>query len=237
MAWGSLGAGLIMAMLALLSGAAGIHILLPPLAASCFITVSCAYLRVARPKSVIVGHCVSALAGLFGLWIGGLPPLPEAWALPLKLVISLVLASSLMQLLDADHPPAAATAVLPIFIPQEAAVAFLPLHMAWGATLAICLSMAWNRMRFEFPSADEDCDQRYGGLFLPREQFWGLCGCVAGALLMLCRALSSSLYGVGCLFMLAGVLLLGTHHLPAALRKARRKARRRRAMGASLPHR
>lgn len=215
--WGSAGAGLVICLLAMLSSLSSMAVFLPPLAATCFITASCAYLRVARPKPVIVGHCVSAFAGLVAIWAGALLPVPGAFVTPLQLGLAVALASAAMQILDADHPPAAATAVFPILAPEAAAAGFLPLTMAWGATMAVCLSMLWNRMRFEFPAPEEDCEARYAGLFLPRAQFWGFGSCFVGALLLLFQSLSGGLYFAGALCMAAGVALLGTHHLWSGL--------------------
>lgn len=221
--WGSAGAGIILALTAVVATAADMMILYPPLAATCFITASCAYLRVARPKPVIIGHCVSALAGLFGIWAGNLLPVAEPWGTCLKLGIALGASSVLMQVFDADHPPAAATAVFPILSPEVASACFLPLHMAWGATLAACLSMAWNRIRFEFPAREEDCAVKYAGVYLPKAQFWSLFCCAGGAMLMLFKGFSKDVYAAGTFSLAAGVLLLGTDHLWAGLLKRMRR--------------
>ena len=109
--WGSLGGGLGMGAIALLSRACGVGVLYPPLAATCFITAACAYLRVARPRQIIVSHLVSSAAGLLAILAGdtlaGTAACrlgPSAQARPGRGP-----AAAFMQIFDADHPPAAAT--------------------------------------------------------------------------------------------------------------------------------
>jgi len=68
--WGSLGGGLLLGGIAILSRLTGIEVLFPPLAATCFINSTCVFLRVARPKPVIVGHFFASIGGLAGVWVG-----------------------------------------------------------------------------------------------------------------------------------------------------------------------
>lgn len=152
--WGSLGAGLFLWGVALLSDACGVGVLYPPLAATCFINATCVYLRVARPKQVIVGHFVSTVGGLLALVLVTATVSAPALLIPLKLGVAVSLAAVFMQLFDADHPPAAATAAIPAILPIPADPLLLPLHMSWGAVLVV-----WS-----FPCYGIG----YGSIFRPR---------------------------------------------------------------------
>lgn len=210
--WGSLGGGLLLALIAALSQATGVAVLFPPLAATCFINSTCVYLRVARPKPVIVGHFLAALCGLAGKAIGGaLSGSPEL-ATPLALGAAVLLASIAMQVFDADHPPAAATAAIPAILPLPMDPLLFPVYMAWGATLTVLFSIAWNRVGFEFPVQDEENSHRTAGLFMPGLQVLGLGLCTLGFVLMCCKTIAPSAYFVGCGCMLLGVAVMGTHH-------------------------
>lgn len=220
--WGSLGGGLLLALIAVLSRAAGIAVLFPPLAATCFINATCVYLRVARPKPVIVGHFVASLCGLAGLETGRILAGGTELAVPLALGSAVLYAAVGMQLCDADHPPAAATAAIPAILPLPMPAGLFPVYMAWGATLTVLFAMAWNRVWFEFPARDDEHCVRNAGLYMPRPQIWGLALCVAGFALMGCKTFSSSAHLFGTWAMILGVLVLGTHHFwEPALRRMR----------------
>lgn len=215
--WGSLGSCLGLTLITLLSQFTGIAVLFPPLAATCFINSSCVYLRVARPKPVIVGHFVSSLGGLAGVWTGELLAGGTDFVIPLKLSLTLLYASVLMQVFDADHPPAAATAVIPAVLPLPMPAWLFPLYMAWGATLSVLFAFAWNRVWLEFPAKDDDHRVKYAGLYMAKVQVWGAALCLAGMVLMSCKQVLPALYSLGFGGMALGVLLLGTHHFAAAL--------------------
>ena len=215
--WGSVGVGLQLTLLAVLSKSFGIPVLFPPLAATCFINCTCVYLRVARPKPVIVGHFISALCGLAGVWLGMLLAGGTEFALPLQLGLSILFAAVMMQLFDADHPPAAATAVIPALLPLPMPTEMFPLYMAWGATFTILFTFAWNRIWFEYPVKDDDHRTKYAGVFMEKPQVWGGGLCVAGFLLMSCRQIMPTLYVGGLWTMMAGVLIMGLHHFVAIL--------------------
>jgi len=211
--WGSVGVGLQLTLLAVLSKSLDIPVLFPPLAATCFINCTCVYLRVARPKPVIVGHFVSAICGLAGVWLGKLLAGGTELALPLQLGLSILFAAVMMQVFDADHPPAAATAVIPALLPLPMPPEMFPIYMAWGATFTILFTLSWNRFWFEYPARDDDHRTRYAGLFMEKPQVWGVGLCVAGFSLMSCRQSIPALYAGGLWSMTAGVLVMGLHHL------------------------
>jgi hypothetical protein len=205
--WGSLGGGLGMGAIALLSWACGVRVFYPPLAATCFITAACAYLRVARPRQVIVSHLVSSAAGLLTILAGDTLAgwLSADFALPLKLGIAVALAAAFMQIFDADHPPAAATAVIPVILPLPVEPLLLPLHMAWGAVVAVLVALAWNRIWFDYPAPEDEGCSTCLGFHQNRMETLGLGLSVLGAVLMCMRPLSQPLYQVG-----LGVIFLGT---------------------------
>jgi hypothetical protein len=207
----------LLAVISILSKATGIEVLFPPLAATCFISSSCVYLRVARPKPVIVGHFVSAIGGLAGIWAGELLAGGTDFAIPLKLSLTLLFAAFLMQIFDADHPPAAATAVIPAILPLPMPAHLFPVYMAWGATITVLFSFVWNRVWLEFPAKDDDHSVKYTGLYMEKPQVWGTALCVVSTVLMCCRQAAPAPYSIGLWGMTLGILLLGMHHFAEAL--------------------
>ena len=210
--WGSLGGCIMIAVIGIMSKVAEIAVLFPPLAATCFINSSCVYLRVARPKPVIVGHFVSSIGGLAGVWTGEFLAGGTDFVIPLKLGLTLLYAALLMQLFDADHPPAAATAVIPAILPLPMPAQLFPVYMAWGATIIVIFALVWNRVWFEFPSKDDDHCVKYAGLYMEKPQVWGTAICMISMVLMSCKHVASALYSIGIWGMILGALLLGIHH-------------------------
>ncbi|WP_319759149.1 HPP family protein [Maridesulfovibrio sp.] len=210
--WGSLGGGLLLWFIAILSGKTGINVLYPPLAATCFINTTCVFLRVARPKSVIVGHTVASICGLAGVWIGNyIAPGPE-FIIPVKLGLSVMLAAVFMQIFDADHPPAAATAAIPAILPLPMPWYLLPLHMAWGATITVIFAFIWNRIWFEFPVRDSDNCVKNAGLYMEKVQIAGLAICIVSCMIMCFQSISPTIRMSGLWGMAVGNIILGTHH-------------------------
>ncbi|NLW81637.1 MAG: HPP family protein [Desulfovibrionales bacterium] len=210
--WGSTGAGLFLAFIVLVSESTGVGVLYAPLAATCFIGATCTYLRVARPKSVIVGHFVATVGGLLGVAAGETLLGGTAMVLPAKLGLAVLLASALMQILDADHPPAAATAAIPAILPLPAPALVLPLHMAWGAILAVAFGVAWNRLWFECPPPEDGCGRSWFNLGMQRADIVGTGACLAASLLMCARPWSIVVYQAGLWVMLAGLAVMSLHH-------------------------
>ena len=210
--WGSVGGGMSLGLIALASAATGVGVLYPPLAATCFIGATCTYLRVARPKSVIVGHFIATVGGLLGVAAGDLLFGGTALAVPVKLCLAVLLSAALMQLLDADHPPAAATAAIPAILPLPAPTLLLPLHMAWGAVLAVIFGVIWNLFWFECPPPEEGCGRSWFNLGMDRADIVGTAVCILATGLMCARPVSPAAYSAGLWVMPAGLAVLGLHH-------------------------
>lgn len=215
--WGSLGGGLALALIALASRTCDVAVLYPPLAATCFIGAACPHLRVARPRQVVAGHLLSSLAGVAAVaagnaLAGGQPDI----ALPLKLGLAVALAAALMQLCDADHPPAAATAAIPALLPLPVEPWLLPLHMAWGGMLASLIALGWNRLWFDFPPPEGEGCPACLGLRQGRAETVGLGLCLLGFLGMATRPLSVTLYGLGLTLTALGGAVLSLQHFAGA---------------------
>jgi hypothetical protein len=210
--WGSTGAGLFLTLIALACDATGVSVLYPPLAATCFIGATCTYLRVARPKSVIVGHFISAVGGLLGVAAGEAMFGGTGLAIPAKLGLAVFFSAVFMQILDADHPPAAATAAIPAILPLPLPAAMLPLHMAWGAVLAVVFTVVWNRVWFECPAPDEGCPRSWLNLGMDKPDIAGTGICVLASLLMCAKPWSEGVYTAGLWVMSAGLAVMSLHH-------------------------
>ncbi|WMW65688.1 HPP family protein [Nitratidesulfovibrio liaohensis] len=225
--WGSLGGGVALAAIALVSTGSGVAVLYPPLAATCFINAACVYLRVARPRPVIAGHLVSSLAGLLAMSANGAlhGVLPHWAAQAGALGLAVALAALFMQLADADHPPAAATAAIPVLLPLPMPPLLLPLHMAWGAVVAVLAAMAWNGVWFAYPAPEGENCPKCLGLHQDRVEGGAFLACVLGAALMALRPLGNAVYEAGLGVLGLGGLLLVLHPVLTALSNARAGAR------------
>lgn len=224
--WGSVGGGLLLFIIAEFSQITGVGVLYPPLAATCFISSTCVYLRVARPKPVIVGHFVSTIGGLLGVALGTWLFAGTGLHVPAKLGFAVLLAAVLMQVTDSDHPPAAATAAIPAILPLPAPALVLPLHMAWGAVVAVVFSVAWNRVWFECPAPDEDSCRSWFGLHMSKPDIAGTLICIAAFVLMCARPWFVLVYKAGLGVMLLGLMVLSLHHLLPSSLNANRAAPR-----------
>lgn len=214
--WGSLGAGLLLFAVSGLSWALGVAVLLPPLAASCFIGSAAVYLRVARPKPLIVGHFVSAFAGLLGSHVGSALVGTGGLATATKLGLAVLFAVILMQVFDADHPPAAATAAIPAILPIPVAWWLLPAHMAWGAVIIVLGSVLWNRVWMECPTPDPETPRTWLGLHMEKADIVGTGVCCLGWALMCLKPLAEPVYLAGVAIISAGAVFLAVDHLPRA---------------------
>ena len=213
--WGSVAAGSSLLCIALLSGACQVGVLYPPLAATCFINATCVYLRVARPKQVIVGHFVSAAGGLLAVMIVTSLVSKHALLIPLKLGVAVTLAAVFMQIFDADHPPAAATAAIPAILPLPAHPMLLPVHMAWGAVIAVLFSMAWSRPWFDYPPPEDTSSPLCLGMHMERSEAVGVGLCALAFVAMALKPLSLWSYYIGMVIMLFGVIILMVQHFLA----------------------
>jgi CBS-domain-containing membrane protein len=209
--WGSVGGGVLLFIIGLFSQAFQVGVLYPPLAATCFINATCVYLRVARPKSIIVGHFVSTVGGLLAVFVGESLFRDTRLVIPVSLGLAVHFAAILMQVFDADHPPAAATAAIPVILPLPTTAIILPLHMAWGAVITVVFAFAWNRVWFEWPPPDP-VRAPWFNLHMEKADILGTGVCVLGFLLMCVKPWLVIIYRVGLLTMLAGIIVLATHH-------------------------
>ncbi len=214
--WGSIGGGLLLFIIAVFSQTFGVGVLYPPLAATCFINATCVFLRVARPKSVIVGHFISTIGGLLGVLIGTILFPGTDYLLPMKLGLAVLFAAIFMQVLDADHPPAAATAAIPALfpiIPPPCDYLVLPLHMAWGGVIAVIFAFIWNRSVFEWPVDDLNPHKPWFNLNMDKPDIIGTAICIIGFILMCLKPWFDSVgYLVGLFVMLMGIVILSVHH-------------------------
>jgi hypothetical protein len=208
-----LGSGLLLFIIAIFSQITHIGVLYPPLAATCFINATCVYLRVARPKSVIVGHFVSTIGGLLGVSLGILLFSGSDFLVPAKLGFAVLIAAIFMQITDSDHPPAAATAAIPAILPLPAPAMLLPLHMAWGAVIAVIFAAAWNRVWFECPAPDDETCRSWFGLYMDKPDILGTLICIFAFFLMCAKPWAAEFYKLGLAIMLLGLLILSFHHL------------------------
>jgi hypothetical protein len=163
----------------------------------------------------VVGHLVSSAAGLLVVALAGTFPDAQQ-ALPLKLGLAVGLATLFMQLFDADHPPAAATAAIPVLLPSPVAPLLLPLHMAWGGMVASLALLAWNRMWFDFPPPEAEGCTPCLGLRQGRLETLGLGICALGTFGMALRPLWEFLYSSGLGAMALGGLVLLFQHFAAS---------------------
>ncbi|NLY41920.1 MAG: HPP family protein [Desulfovibrionales bacterium] len=210
--WGSLGSGIFLFLLSLCSSTCDIPLLSPPLAATCFIGAACPYLHVARPKPAIIGHFVSAIGGLAGIALATVLASSSPLLIEIKLGLAVTFAAALMQIFDADHPPAAATAAIPAILPQPVTAWLFPLHMAWGGMLVVIFTFVWNRVWFEYPVPKLDCSTRWCGLYLQRNEALALLASLIGTLFMALKPISNILYAFGLLWLFAGTLALMWQH-------------------------
>ncbi len=213
--WGSVGAGLLLLIIGIFSQTFDVGVLYPPLAATCFINATCVFLRVARPKAVIVGHFVSTIGGLLGVLIGEILFTGTELLIPMKLGLAVLFAAIFMQILDADHPPAAATAAIPALfhiIPPPCENIVLPLHMAWGGVIAVVFALVWNRIWFEWPVDDLTTERTWFNLKMSKPDIIGTIICILGFVLMCLKPWIETSYLIGLLVMLIGVIILSVHH-------------------------
>ncbi|WP_319543033.1 HPP family protein [uncultured Pseudodesulfovibrio sp.] len=211
LASGSLGGGLLLTLIAIVSHTTGISVLFPPLAATCFIVSTCPHLRIARPKPVIVGHFIASICGLIGSWAGDALVPGSEYTSAIKLGVSVIFATITMQALDADHPPAAATSAIPAILPLPMQEYLLPIHMAWGATLCVMISILWNRGLFEFPTQTNDSRGKKYGVYMEKNQTRGTILCLAGFAMMCFQNIFPLIYTTGLICMLLGVISLGSN--------------------------
>jgi hypothetical protein len=203
-------------MIAIFSQLTGVGVLYPPLAATCFINATCVYLRVARPKSVIVGHFISTIGGFLGIFVASIIFQGTDLFIPMKLGLAVMFAAVFMQIFDADHPPAAATAAIPALfpiIPRPCSDLVLPLHMVWGSVITVVFAIVWNRPWFDWPVEDNHSNHHsWFNLNMDKPDIIGTIICIIGFIMMCCKPLLTIIYELGLWVTLIGVIILSTHH-------------------------
>ncbi|WP_424216830.1 HPP family protein (plasmid) [Streptomyces sp. BI20] len=126
------------ALLALVGIGALVHepMLIPPIAASAAIVHSVPHLPLAQPRSVVLGHLLSAALGFLALGLLG----PHAWVAALAAGLAL----AVMTIARTPHSPACATAVVIVlrgpdprsFVPLLALACVLLVAAGWAASRA-----------------------------------------------------------------------------------------------------
>lgn len=107
-AFSAISGGVSLGILTLAAGLTSLPLMFPPLGPSAFILFTMPMSKTAASRTVVLGHGVSLLAGLFAwhlcAWTGASPFVAAA--------IAFAVASTAMLTVDAPHPPAAATALV-----------------------------------------------------------------------------------------------------------------------------
>jgi len=151
MIWASVGAGIAMASIAALTLVSGVSLLIPPIAASCFIAFAVPRVRLARPKNIIGSHAVAAICGNLSIYIFGLTTGPAglSWMRVGAVGTATFLAIFLMILTDTDQPPATATAIVAALSTQPNW--FFVVTAAGGAVIVALVATIWNRVWIDYP--------------------------------------------------------------------------------------
>jgi len=102
--WSTLGSLCAIGLIAYLSAITGYAFLIPPFGATCYIVFSIPDSAFAQPRSIIGGHVLAVLVGLFCSFIFG-----SIWWSQ-GIAIGTIVAG--MHLVRVNHPPAAATTML-----------------------------------------------------------------------------------------------------------------------------
>jgi len=151
MIWASIGGSIAVTLIAALSLVSGVPLLVPPIAASCFIAFAIPRVRLARPKNIIGSHALAAVCGNLSLYIFGLTTGPPglSWARVGAVGTAVFLAIFLMILTDTDQPPATATAVVSALFAQPNW--FFVATVAGGAAIVALVATLWNRVWIDYP--------------------------------------------------------------------------------------
>jgi CBS-domain-containing membrane protein len=155
--WASLGAAIAMMNVVAAAFISG-HplIFVPPLAASAFIAFAVPRVRLARPKNIIGGHFIAALAAnlVLGFFVLVNIPLGEGGPTSIGRILAVGLAVALgllfMVLTDMDQPPALATAAV-VAIGYSVPNWWVPATFAAGAAIVAFWAIVWNRIFFDYP--------------------------------------------------------------------------------------
>ncbi|MGO3871420.1 MAG: HPP family protein [Alcaligenes sp.] len=131
-----LGGALAIWILAGLTQATELMLLIAPFGASCVLVFALPEAPVAQPKNVIVGHFLSALVGLLTLSVLGNSILAMG--------IGVGLAIAVMQISRSIHPPAGGNPLLVMAI--GAGWQFLVLPILVGSILLVCMGLLYHKL-------------------------------------------------------------------------------------------
>lgn len=128
------GVALCMSLSSFLSVETGLPIMIASFGASTVILFSYPKTRVSRPKNVVLGHVISAIAGVLSVQILGF-----SW---LSITVAVTLAFAAMTLTDTVHPPGGATAIVAVM--SSAGPLFILAPVLAGAVLITGTAHAVN---------------------------------------------------------------------------------------------
>jgi CBS-domain-containing membrane protein len=133
----ALGAGLALLVMEVLSDHWRIELFLVPFATSIVVVMATPQAPFARPWNVVVGHLVSAAAGLLVARTLGHGAMAAA--------IGMALAVTLMYLTRSMHPPAG---IDPVILGREASLgaSFLVSPVLIGALMLVAFAVLWHRL-------------------------------------------------------------------------------------------
>jgi CBS-domain-containing membrane protein len=129
------GGALTIGALATINAAEQLPLLIAPFGASCVLVFGAPASPFARPRNVIGGHVVTAIAGLASVSVLGYGPLGIA--------IGVGLAIAAMMLTDTVHPPAGANPIVVAL--AHAGWPFVVAPVLIGAVAIVAMSAAYNR--------------------------------------------------------------------------------------------
>jgi CBS-domain-containing membrane protein len=129
-----IGGALTIGALATINAAGQLPLLIAPFGASCVLVFGVPASPFARPRNVIGGHLVTAIAGLASVSVLGYGPLGIA--------IGVGLAIAAMMLTDTVHPPAGANPIVVAF--THASWTFLATPVLIGAVAIVTMGAAYR---------------------------------------------------------------------------------------------
>ena len=133
----SLGAFVCIGFLAYLnSSVEGAIWLIPPFGASMVLVMAVYESPLAKPKNLILGHILSALAGVIIFYLLG--------NTFISLGLGVALAVFVMMMTNTVHPPAGANPIIVILTGQSTSFVFLP--VAVGAFIIVVFAYFYNRI-------------------------------------------------------------------------------------------
>ena len=137
----SVGGGIAIAAVTYLSILTDEILLMAPLGSTCALVFVAPWSEFAQPRNVVLGHLVSALAGLLALHVFGTDPWVSALAVALAIVA--------MQFGKCMHPPGAA---LPLLVVQgQSGWWFVFTPVLAGAAIIVAVAFLYCRLTRVYP--------------------------------------------------------------------------------------